>query len=167
MPAWHAFRTEIKSEFRAERGLNGLGFETFVPIEKLAIIRCRRKHIIENPLFPRYGFVKFDVELDHWGQIYDTKGIEDILTNNQIPVRVPERDISQLKLAQKFGLFDRTKKPMPFKQGDEVEIGEGPFTGFIAKVQKARSGDRIKVLLEFFGSSREMEFSLLHLKAKS
>lgn len=164
LQAWHAFRSEIKCELRAQTGLRDLGFETFIPVEKRIVVRCRRKHIVESPLFPRYGFVKFDINRDNWGQIRNTDGVEDLLSNNQLPVRVPENQISQLQLAEKFGLFDRTKKPAPFKEGDSVEIGEGPFAGFLGKVMKARTDERINVLLDFFGSARAIDFPLLHIR---
>lgn len=164
-PAWHAFRANIKCEARARDGIEELGFETFVPMERRIVVRQRRKVLVENPLFVRYGFVKFDVEKDAWGQIKSTDGVEDILTNNQLPVRVPAQEIEKLKLAEKFGLFDRTKKPAPFKKGDDVEIGEGPFAGFIGKVMRARTDERVDILLNMFGATREIAFPLLHIKA--
>jgi transcription antitermination factor NusG len=163
--AWYAYRTAIKGEWRAKYGIEALGFETFMPMERRAIIRRRRKVLIESPLFARYGFVHFDIHKDEWGEIHTIDGIESLLTNNQIPVRVPTYEIDQLKLAAKFGLFDRTKKPDPFKPGDEIKIEEGPFSGFIGKVIRARTGDRVDILLNFFGSMREIELPLLQIRA--
>lgn len=163
--AWHAFRTNIKCEYRAKIGIEILGFETFVPLEQKYIRRRGFRVKVQNPLFSRYGFVKFDVEKDDWGPIKEVDGVEDILRNNQLPVRVPAQEIEKLKLAQTYGLFDRTKAPLPFKPGTDVEIGEGPYAGFIGKVVKARSADRIKILLSMFGANREIDIPLLHIRA--
>ena len=162
---WHAFRSHIKCELRAQDGIKELGFDVFVPLESRWIIRRRRKLKVESPLFTGYGFVKFDIIENEWPKINNVDGVEGLLSNNRVPVRVPEREIDQLKLAQKFGLFDRTKKPSPFKLGDKVQIEEGPFSGFIGKVIKARTADRINILLNFFGSTREVEFPLLQVRA--
>lgn len=162
--AWYVFRSNIKCEFKAEAGIKALGFEPFIPRERKSVIRRRRKVILESPLFTGYGFVKFDVEREDWGNIKSVDGVDDILKNNDLPVRVPSHEIDKIKLAEKFGLFDRTKKPMPFNQGDDVEIGEGPFSGFIGKVMRARSGDRVDILLDFFGSTREIVIPLLHIR---
>lgn len=164
MTAWYAFRTEIKAEKRAQSGIEALGFNTFVPSERRIIIRRRRKVEHERPLFARYGFVKFDIEKDEWGPIKSVDGVESLLGGNLMPVRIPAQQIESLQLAQKYGLFDRTKPVLPFKIGDKVEIGEGPFAGFIGKVLKARSDERIDVLLDFFGSQRAIEFQLLHIR---
>lgn len=163
--AWYAYRTAIKCEWRAKLGIDALGFETFMPMETRAIVRRRRKVTIESPLFARYGFFHMDINKDEWGEIQLVDGVEAVLTNNQIPVRVPTYEIDQLKLAAKFGLFDRTKKPDPFKPGDEVRIEEGPFSGFIGKVLKARTGDRVDILLNFFGSMREIPFPILQIRS--
>lgn len=163
--AWYAFRTQIKSEWKAKLGIQTLGFDTFMPVERRTVVRRRRKVQIESPLFARYGFVQFDIHRDEWGEIQSTDGVESLLTNNQIPIRVPTRDIEQLRLAEKFGLFDKTKAPEPFKPGDEVRIEEGPFTGFLGKVMRARANERVDILLSMFGSEREIEFPLLQIRA--
>lgn len=49
-------------------------------------------------------------------------------------------------------------------EGEEVEIAEGPFRGSVATVTRLLpSRDRVAVLLNFLGSTREVEVPLLAL----
>jgi transcription antitermination factor NusG len=52
----------------------------------------------------------------------------------------------------------------PIVAGDEVEIGDGPLrgvTGTVTRVMPAR--ERVAILLEFLGGTREIEVPLLSI----
>lgn len=147
---WYVFYTEPQAEKRAQESIAALGLLVFVPFEKRIQRLPRRKpREVELALFPRYGFVRFDINLDAWGAIPGAKGVVDLLRADMIPQSVPDGAIDGLQLADKIGAFDRTKPP---SAGMPVEITQGPFAGFIGKIRRARSAERMEVLVKFLNA---------------
>lgn len=147
---WFAFYAQPSAEKRAGESIRDLGFPVFVPFEKRIRRRPNRKpQHYETALFPRYGFVQFAMT-DEWGPIKSADGVSDLVCTNWTPRPIPDHVIDALKLADSMGLLDRTQ---PHKVGQNVELTEGPFAGFIGKILRARSGDRVDILLDMFGSA--------------
>jgi transcriptional antiterminator RfaH len=159
--AWYVFYTRIRAEERAGEAVAELGFSVFVPFERrfqrLPSGKTRR---IKAALFPRYGFVAFDL-YQNWPAILAADGIMDLLRNQGDPIAVPTRAVDSLKLADRCGLLDRTKPP---RIGIDVEVVSGPFAGFIGRVLRCRTGDRIDVLLKFLYGQVSASVPLMALK---
>jgi transcriptional antiterminator RfaH len=153
---WHVVYTNIKCEFRANMGLKAKGFETFLPCVRKKIRHARYTQTVDRPLFPRYLFVRFDIEKDEWFHpIKSTDGVEDLIRNGNIPVRVRDEELAPLVTAYQAGDFDMTRRrPVmsEFAVGEVVRITGGPFMGFNAEVLAAM-GDkrRAEVMLHFLG----------------
>lgn len=159
---WYAIYTHIRAEKRAGEAINDLGYQTFIPLEK-RIQRApgKKPRPYETALFPRYGFVQFEINDDRWGEITDADGVVDIVRSNNIPRAIPQSIIDGLKLADSMGLLDRT---MPAKVGGMVEATAGPFSGIVGKILRARSGDRVDVLLNMFGTEVTTTMQLTNLR---
>ena len=152
----------IHAETRARESISKLGFQVFIPVEKRIQRLARAKpRTYEVPLFPRYGFVRFDINDHRWGQIKYCKGVVDVLRNDGVPISVLQDDMDRFILAESMGLFDRTKPP---SVGMEVLVTHGPFADMIGKVRRARARDRVDILLNFFGSMREITVPLVNLR---
>lgn len=150
---WHLAFTAGGAEQDVVKDLNEIGFQAFAPLEKVRKVIRGRKVERMMPLFTRYVFTRFDSADLEWREILNTSGVVDVVRESAstLPLRMPDIEIERLKLAEKLGVFDRTK---PMQAGVEVEVMDGPFTGFIGKVSRARSDDRIDVLLQFLGTER-------------
>jgi len=160
---WFVFFTHPSAEKRAQESISDLGLPVFVPFEKRIQRRLGRKpRRYEAALFPGYGFVRFDMNDERWGAIKHSDGVVDLLGSGGVPASVPDYAVEGLQLADTVGLFDRTKPP---SVGMPVEITEGPFASFIGKVMKARSGDRIDVLLNIFGGDRSVTIPVSYMRA--
>ncbi|HZP76627.1 MAG TPA: transcription termination/antitermination NusG family protein [Pseudolabrys sp.] len=162
--AWYVVYTGIKSEFRAKLALEAQGFAVYLPVEKKWVRHARRRTQVMRPLFSRYMFVRFDINRDHWYAIKRTDGVEAILTNDSIPVRVPAEAIEDLRQAQAIGVSDETTAVLRLQEGDPVRIASGPFKDFVARVKEAKSRKRVDILLQLFGSERILQFSLAQLR---
>ena len=137
--------------FPAERSIEELGFECFVPRETRKIKRRGRRGEQVNPVLGAYIFVRFDRERDDWHAIRHIPGIHGILSSLDIPIRVADGVVQYFQRCEAAGVFDFTKPRSAFKDGDDVEIKEGPFAGLIGKVRSASPKKRIRVLLDGLG----------------
>lgn len=160
---WFACYTNIKCEARAELGLKAKGFDTFLPRETRIRVRRGRKITITLPVFSRYLFVAFDPDREEWFHpIKSTDGVEALLENNQIPVRISAKVIDRLRHAEANGVFDKGKTP---QAGEEFRVvGGGPFDDLIGKVMSAPQSNRIKLLLKIMNRAVAVEFSLADLE---
>lgn len=161
--AWHVIYTNIKCEFRANMGLKAKGFETFLPYIRKRIRHARYTQVVDRPLFPRYLFVRFDVERDEWFHpIKSTDGVEDLIRNDNIPVRIRDEEMAPVLAAQRAGDFDLTLKrnqkvASDYEPGELARISDGPFTGFNATVVAAMpEKNRVEVMLEIMGRASTM-----------
>lgn len=159
---WFVFYSQINAESQVRDAISELGFATFVPFEKrIKRFPNRKPRIYSRALFPRYGFVQFDADDASWAYILETKGLMAILCSQGKPAPVADRIIDGLKLADSIGVFDRTKPP---SIGAIVEITAGPFSGMLGRIIKARTGDRMKVMLKMLNAEVAATVPLMAMK---
>lgn len=159
---WHVVYTAINAEAIASAEIAKLGFPTFCPFEKrIRRLPNRKPHTYQTAYFPRYGFVQFAATDCNWTSILGAKGVLDILRNNARPLPVSDHVVDALKLADRVGLFDKTKPP---SVGMTVEVTAGPFSGLLGRIMRARTGDRMEVLLAMFGAEVSATIPLAALR---
>ena len=98
-------------------------------------------------MFRQYLFTRFDVERDPWHHVRRLYWVDTIVSANEVPLRVPDRQVEAIRLAEQAGAYDATILP----KGTRVRILEGPFAGFLAEVRRASPRRRGELLLEFLG----------------
>lgn len=159
---WHVVYTAPNAEALASKAISDLGFQVFTPFEKrLRRLPNRKPQIYGAAYFPRYGFVRFDMEENKWPSILKAKGVLDILRNNAKPLSITDRIIDALKVADRIGLFDKTRPP---SVGMSVEVTAGPFSGLLGRIMRARTGDRMDVLLRMFGAEVSATIPVMALR---
>jgi transcriptional antiterminator RfaH len=165
---WYCWMSRPRAERDAGEAITALGYPTYLPLEKRIQRRWNGKAVaVEHALFPRYGFVQFDILGDPWGEIAHANGVMDVLRRGDgCPSPVPDDTIKMLRMAHDLGLFDHTKpKPFEFpKAGTRVKIAVGPFEGFIGRIARARSAERIEVLMQVLGAERKITVPLAALQ---
>lgn len=169
--AWHVVYTAPQAEGTAREGIQALGFQAYMPVERTTKIRRRKRVEVVRPLFSRYLFVGVE-PLDDWRHVLGVDGVEDVLRNNDAPSRVPAAWIEALRKIEEFGTFDRRKNaPTPFRIGEMVRVSDGPFAGFnaaieafVAKLQSTTKSQRAKVLVDFLGRHVAMELDIVALE---
>ena len=57
---WHLIYTKPRQEKRAALNLTQQGFEVFLPMMSKEVLRQNSLDMVEEPLFKRYLFVRFD-----------------------------------------------------------------------------------------------------------
>jgi transcription antitermination factor NusG len=168
---WYAIRSNIKCEKRAELGLREQGFDVYLPSITKWCRHSRRKTRVQRPLMIRYLFVALDRDEPQFYRVRQTDGVECIVGTLGEPIAVPPKWVDELRTAEIAGDFDETR-PANFVDitvGQRVRITGGPFTGFMAEVRRAKTGEaKARVLLQAIrkgGAEHEMEIDLVKLEA--
>lgn len=159
---WYLVATKPKQEQRAAEHLSNQSIEYFLPeIEVEKSLRGKRSVRIE-PLFPGYLFVALPKDSVFWSKIRSTRGIRDVIRFAGKPAMVMPDIINHLKST--LGEDDKPLKlSMLPKQGDSVEIKEGPFKGLSAIFQSLDGEERAIILLEILGKQQSLAVNLSDL----
>ena len=148
--AWFVVYTKAREEQVAVENLERQGFEAYCPT--VANTKRHKGQLVDKiePFFPRYIFLNFDLVSDNWAPLRSTRGVSSIVRFGGVPQQVPASLVAALRCNENP---DKLQEVMPkaWKQGDSVEIEQGPFAGYKCIFQSARGADRVTVLLNIIG----------------
>lgn len=165
--AWYCYRCDVGCDERARKGLEAIGYTVWVPM-MLKTIQVSRKVVeVERPLFSRHGFVQVDPNRQGFGLVLRCRGVESVLGIAEIPSRIPDAVIDDLRARAGVGAFDYRIKPVTGpKVGDNVKIGgDGPFRGWVVQVVEELDDDRrVGILMNLFNAGRVTKISLDELR---
>lgn len=164
MQRWYVVHTHAASEERARVNLERQGFHAWLPLCRRRRRHARKLEVVCRPLFPRYLFVRLDLDTDRWRPILSTFGVADMIGSTAGPVPVPSRVIDGLTArAGSDGIFDL--EPAPFKPGEPVRIAGGPFAE-LEGIFEAQSDDaRVQILLRLMGRSVRVTVAAMDVEA--
>lgn len=147
--AWYLAQLKPNSHQIAERNLTRLGFRIFFPRHQETRRGNGRFSTALRPMFPGYMFVAFDPTRGLWRAINGTYGVSRLVCAGNAPQQVPQEIVSGLMArCDGAGVFDTLT---PFRPGEKVRIGAGPFLDFIAGVEEIATDQRVWVLLDLMG----------------
>ncbi|HOV21392.1 MAG TPA: transcription termination/antitermination protein NusG [Candidatus Ratteibacteria bacterium] len=132
-----------------------------IPKEEI-VERGKEEKKTTRRFWPGYMLIEIAPEFDNeilWHRIRTTTGVLNFLGAGDKPVPLqPEEAKNVIGEVEK-----RKSKPTPkveFKEGDKVEITEGPFMNFTAIVEEVYPDKgRLKVSVSAFGRSTPLELS--------
>lgn len=128
--------------------------EILVPEQKaIKLVNGERKEVKERR-FPGYVLVKMDLSPETQRMIKGVNHVKDFLGGVNPAV------FSESEADKFLGRLNTTisidKEKEEFVAGDLVQVTDGPFKGFNAKVD-AVQGNRLRVLVQVFGQSTSVE----------
>jgi len=153
--SWYLVVTKPQSELKAQENLLRQGFEIYLPLVQTSRRRNGKNIKRTEAFFPRYLFISLNKATDNWSPIRSTIGVAGMVRFGGMPAAVPENMITSLKNNEnEFGLQSIENKEL--KQGDKVDIIDGPFEGYKAIYQKMKSIERVSVLLDVVGKNTQV-----------
>ena len=155
MNQWYLIQFKPNSHRLAERNLHRQGFETFLPMQKITRRNASRFVSDLKPLFPGYMFVSVNSEQAPWRSINSTIGVSRLVSFEGKPKPLPLQLISGLML--RCDVSGMLLPPKSLNEGDSVEMLTGPFTSFIATVEKIDPEQRIWILMDFMGQKARIQ----------
>ncbi|MDX1706513.1 transcription/translation regulatory transformer protein RfaH [Pseudidiomarina sp.] len=162
---WYVIRSKPRQERRALANLENQEITTFLPEITITKLRRGKRTPITEALFPGYLFVQLD---DYEGKFYkirSTYGVTKMITFGDQPATIPDALIEELKQINETS--DSIKKTMSeaiLQPGDQVQINDGPFAGFIAKIIELDGDSRCIVLLDWLQKEVRASFDYNQLR---
>lgn len=153
MKNWYALYTRPRHEKKVLEILTNKGDEVFLPLLKTKRQFKDRKREVELPLFPSYIFSKF--EFKERFSILETHGVMKIVNFQGTPAIVPDWQIESLKKILENPQTLQLENY--FRQGDVVEVKEGPFKGLRGTVKQLRGESRLAITVDGIMQSISVE----------
>lgn len=154
MSNWHLVHTKIRQEHVAQSNLERQGYACYLPKIKAEKLRAGELKVIEEPLFPRYLFIRLDTGLDakSWAPIRSTLGVSRLVTFGQTPAKIDDDLLESIRARSESADVQLRH----FAPGEQVIVTQGPFTGVEALYQMADGQERVVVLLTILSKQVRM-----------
>ena len=149
MPAcWYVLRIKPHKERVVYRQLRAKDVDVYFPAVKVEPVNPRASKV--RPYFPGYMFVRIDLAQEGENVLRWTPGTTGLVRFGGVPASVPQNLIQELKKRIAQIQAAKVEEESEFKQGDRVQITEGPFAGYEAIFDMHLSGkERVQVLLAY------------------
>lgn len=166
MTQWFAIRTATRQELKAVTSLRELDIFAYCPVETRWRRTPRTRTKADVPLFTGYIFAQLDavgIALAH-----EADGVHAVVGAFRDRPTIEAGKIEALQQAQADGLFDHTLSDPPikaFSKGEKLKVIDGPFSGWIGEVTRAKGKNRLMLMTQMFGRKREIELPVGSLAA--
>lgn len=150
---WFVLQSRPRQERRALENLRNQGFECLLPLYLRERLRRGKREQVEEPLFPRYLFVRLNEVTSNWYALRSTYGVTNIVRFGDIPAAVDD------SIVQAFAGLQPTDCQL-YQPGDKVYISSGPFVGLEAIYQQDDGEARVILLLDFMSKQQRLSFPI-------
>jgi transcriptional antiterminator RfaH len=144
---WYLVHTKPRQEFCALENLGRQGYECYLPTFTAEVVRASVLQCAEQPLFPRYLFIRLGrgPASKSWTPIRSTIGVNRLVSFGTEPTPVDDRLIEILKGREALRRGDPVQL---FRNGEKVTLTQGAFDGIEGVYQMADGDRRAMVLIE-------------------
>ncbi|GBC83419.1 Transcription termination/antitermination protein NusG [bacterium HR10] len=164
----HKVCESLKNRIRAF-GLEREITDVLVPTEKVVELRGGRRVESEKMIFP--GYVLVQIETNERGEISEkawqvvryTPKVTGFV-GGQHPTPLTDEEVEEI-IHHVSLTADKPKPKHMFVPGEMVKIMDGPFTGFMGKVDEVNPDkNTLKVMVTIFGRSTPVELNFLQVE---
>lgn len=161
---WYLVHTKPRQEQIALENLERQNYTCYLPTLPVEKIRQSSTVLVEEPLFPRYLFIRLglDFKSQSWAPIRSTTGVSRLVRFGMEPAKVDDALIDVLH--QQETLYKARPKKL-FSPGDRVVITQGPFAGIEGVFQIASGEQRVMVLIELMSKPVTLPLAPNQLKS--
>lgn len=137
-------------------------FEVLVPKEKMIEIKNGKRKIVEKRIFQGYVLVHMKLTEDAWYIVRNTPNVTGFVGTGIDPTPISKDELE--KIRKRMGL-EQPKHKIDLKEGEVVNIIDGPFKGFDGSINEIDpTKGKLKVLVNMFGRETPVELDTLQVK---
>ncbi|MDO3720335.1 transcription/translation regulatory transformer protein RfaH [Marinobacter sp. chi1] len=141
---WYAIQHKPAQGDRALQHLQNQDIHCFFPKIEVEKIRAGKRTKKLEPLFPGYLFVNLEPTDSVWGKLRSTRGVIRVVGFANRPAPIGDDVIRHIRDS-----LDKVSATGGIKEGESVELDEGPFKGIRAIFQTYKGEERAIVLINF------------------
>jgi transcriptional antiterminator RfaH len=151
MMKWYAVHCLPNAERKAQQNLAQQGIESYLPYYVKTRRHARKAEQVRAPLFPRYIFVRLDVECQRWRMINSTFGVSHLVCSSDHPAALPDKVVAEIRNREGDDGAVKLGRLIQPKPGDRIRFVDGPMLDQIGIFECERDEDRVVILLSLLG----------------
>ncbi len=160
---WHVCFIKHKSEKIAQKKIEELGIEVFLPLAKHLKVYKTSKKIVLLPLFPGYIFVNIAVGYRH--HVTSIPEVYRFIKFRDEFARVSDKEIENLHLLVKdIKDYSEIQSEVIYQQGRSIEVTDGPFRGMKGKMISRNGKQRIIIEISAIKQSISVQIDAKYLR---
>jgi transcriptional antiterminator RfaH len=149
---WYVVHSQPHREHYAAKHLEAQGYAVFMPRLARTVRHARRTKSVLRPLFPRYLFLRLDLDVDRWRSVRSTFGVASMIMDGERPRPAPCGVVEALVAAYDGqGGYDFQSD---LRVGDRVRFLSGAFADRLGQLVALDDAGRVHVLLDILGAKR-------------
>ncbi len=164
MTHWYVVHTHALKEATAAGHLRRQGFDAYVPMFKKTRRHARKTDVVRRPLFPRYIFVRMDLQSDQWRKVRSTVGVVSLVSAGDRPMPLDDAVVAAIKAREDSDGCVRVNAPDSFQRGQPVRVSDGPFVDQYGLFDGVTDSERVIVLLNLLGREVRVQVSLQQVR---
>ncbi|SFM88527.1 transcription/translation regulatory transformer protein RfaH [Marinobacter pelagius] len=141
---WYAIQHKPAQGDRALQHLQNQDIRCFYPKIEVERIKAGKRTKKLEPLFPGYLFVNLEQTDPVWAKLRSTRGVIRVVGFANKPAAIEDDVIQHIKDS-----LDKVAETGGIKEGETVELDDGPFKGISAIFQSYDGEERAIVLINF------------------
>ncbi len=170
---WYAVETPPQKEWACSELLKRSGFTPWIPTyqKRKKVGRAPVRYAnVDKPFIPSLVFVdvggNLEADMWLWSRLASCRLVRHIIGNGETPKAITKEQIDRMAetRGQLHALELARAEAARVSVDSPVTVTAGAFQGVHGTVKELQ-GHRAKVLLEFFGSTRDVEIGVAHLIA--
>jgi transcriptional antiterminator RfaH len=151
MKQWYVVNTKAREEPKASFNLKRQGFNSYLPQYKKTRRHARRIDTVLAPLFPKYLFIEFDLDLESWSSINSTAGVKKLIMFGSLPATLPSELVEEIRTREDVEGVVSLSQYLKIKQGDQVTVNSGAFNEHRGIFECQDDDKRSIILLKLMG----------------
>jgi transcriptional antiterminator NusG len=158
---------ENKVKLNLERRIASMGmsdkiYRIVVPVDHRLRLKEGKREVIAERVFPGYVLVEMILDDESWHVVRGTPGVIGFVGSGGKPMPLSAKEAEVV--LQRIGIED-AKAQIKVEVGQNVKVIEGPFDGFIGRVEQVNpEREKIKVRLSMFGREIPVELDFLQVE---
>ena len=151
MEHWYVVQSQPRAEAKALHHLIRQGYDAYLPRYLKRRRHARKVDVVATALFPRYLFVRFDVEAVRWRAIRSTVGVMQLVCQGDLPTPAPDGIIEGIRAREDALGYVAMTRDVPFRKGETVRICEGALADQFGLFECVTDEERVILLLDVLG----------------
>jgi transcriptional antiterminator RfaH len=151
MEHWYVVQSQPRAEARAVHHLIRQGYDAYLPRYLKRRRHARKIDVVATPLFPRYLFVRFDVNAVRWRAIRSTMGVTHLVCQGDLPTPAPDGIVEGIRAREDELGFVSMAPDVPFRKGEMVRICDGALAEQLGLFEGVTDEQRVILLLDVLG----------------
>jgi len=135
-------------------------FHCYAPTLNVEKLRQNRRIAVQEPMFPRYVFVRLDEVSDNWHRIRSTRGVAQLVHCHERLLPIDDRIIEGIQARL---TVDQPCVPY-LKAGERVVITDGPFSDVEAIFLANDGKERVMLLLNILHREQTLTFPVGYVR---